>query len=510
MQPERAEAAEGGGPASRESITRFLPTGVALLLAIGEVPVVRGLIVPDPNWCYPFVVGDSYDWINNGLFWAGAHLRPSFRPPGLPLVIAVLARLGALPLLPVLNFAALGAVAVVLYHFLRERHTRLVACGAAVILFTNGFSQDHARYLMAEIYATAFLVAAAWAFHRAADAPRAYRAMGLLLGAGFLFHYAAVPAGIGFLAAMVLARRFDLRRRELWHGVFLAAIPAVLWLAVRAVYQQTHPDVGHPVERLLGFALGRESLRFYVIAGTALLGLALLPLYGSGLLRLVGDRALVRDRFRIAYLAPLVSLLGFFLLLYRWVDKRFLFYAFPFAVCLLAEGLELLVRYSRRNLAARAVAVAFAIVAFAWNCIQYPHYGIQFLALTPRDFLEVRAGWHLEGATLKRLHPTYAGSFTRGLFDFRSSPPACDLSTEEYRALPALRAALDARLAPGKPIGFFFGGSWPADGWSAVNRLSNEILRPVAPGMFASPAVALTLEPGKQELFRVGPYHVIR
>jgi hypothetical protein len=64
--------------------------------------------VSDLSWCYSYLTSDSYDWLNNGLYWAGEHVVPSMRPPGYPLLIAALWRLGCLSLLPACNFLALA------------------------------------------------------------------------------------------------------------------------------------------------------------------------------------------------------------------------------------------------------------------------------------------------------------------------------------------------------------------------------------------------------------------
>ena len=79
---------------------RLPPLLLAVFATLGALPVVRSLIVADLNWCYPYMTADSYDWISNGLFWSGKPILPSLRPPGLPLVIAGLSKVGLLSLLP--------------------------------------------------------------------------------------------------------------------------------------------------------------------------------------------------------------------------------------------------------------------------------------------------------------------------------------------------------------------------------------------------------------------------
>src|SRR5450759_2963241 len=189
-----------------EASRKRLP-GAILLVAggVGVLPVLRGLIVADLNWCYPYMTADSYDWISNGLFWSGKPVLASLRPPGLPFIIAALSKIGLLELLPVVSFLFLGLSTALLYLLLRERHDPWIAAAASWFFFANDTVQDLAKYVLAETYATPFLILAALAFVRAGQDLRWYPVMGGALGAAFLFSYAAVPAGVGLALAVVAA-----------------------------------------------------------------------------------------------------------------------------------------------------------------------------------------------------------------------------------------------------------------------------------------------------------------
>lgn len=77
--------------------------GLLSLLAVLQALVLASrLVYPDLNLDYPFMDGDSWDWIANGLRLAGQDVRSSGRAPLLPLAIALLERTGTLSWLPVL------------------------------------------------------------------------------------------------------------------------------------------------------------------------------------------------------------------------------------------------------------------------------------------------------------------------------------------------------------------------------------------------------------------------
>lgn len=493
--------------------------GLALL---GAFPVVRRLVVADLNLCYPYMTSDSYDWISNGLFWAGKPILPSLRPPGLPLVIAGLSKLDLLPLLPVVNFLFLGLSTAFLYLLLRERHDAWIAATACWFFFANDYVQDLARYVLAETYATPFLVLAALAFVRAGRNLRWYPVMGGALGAAFLFSYAGFPAGVGLALAVLAVRAEDVRSRELWKGAFAAAGVALVSLAARAWFHRVYPGAPrHDFEALLRPSL--SNLTFYAVSGIALLGLLLLPLYAWGGLRLLARDPASR-RYRAALFFTASTILVFLFFFYDWADKRFLVYALPFFTCALAEGLEGLRAYATRGPVPAIVSAVFLVACLLWNQIRYPSYGFFYLALTPQHFLEAarttksnfKTELHLTGARVVLLHETLASSFSGALFDPRSRPVPCPLADPALACLATLKSAADRLLGDGQPIGFRPPRDWPADTAASFIRLRNVFQRPILDpaaadislaGVEAAPGADFSRPPFEA---RCGPYVLVR
>ncbi len=501
---------------------RLPPLLLAVFATLGVLPVVRSLIVADLNWCYPYMTADSYDWISNGLFWSGKPILPSLRPPGFPLLIAGLMKVGLLPLLPVLSFLFLGLSTVFLYFLLRERHDAWIATTACWFFFANDCVQDLAKYVLAETYATPFLVLAALAFVRAGRNLRWYSVMGGALGAAFLFSYAAAPAGIGLALAVVAVRSEDVRSRELWKGALAATGMALAWLVIRAWFHRIHPDAPrHDFEALLRPTL--SNLTSYAISGVALLGLLLLPLYVLGGLRLLRRDAATR-RYRAALLLTVSAILVFVVFFYDWADKRFLVYALPFFTCALAEGLESLRAYALRGRIYTVVSAVVLAGCLLWNQIRYPSYGFGFIALTPERFLEasratrsnLKTELHLTGARVVRLHGTLASSFSRGLFDPRPRPAPCALADPAFTCLGTLKTVADGLLGEGQPIGFRPPRSWPSDRLVDFIRLRNVFQRPIVEPPVAEISLAgVEAVPGADFsrppfLARCGPYVLAR
>jgi hypothetical protein len=332
-----------------------------------------------------------------------------------------------------------------------------------------------------------------------------------------------VPATVGFGVALLVVSRGDLRRRELWAGLSAYAIVAGGWLVFRWSYYRGHSGgPRHGVEALLRPSLA--NVPFYVFATTALVGLVPLALYVAGGLRFVRSSP-PPPRWRAAVLGPLIALSLFWSFLYDWADKRFLLYALPFLVCFLAEGLTLLLDFRRNGTAAAAAAAGFLALALLWNQIRYPSYGFNFLALTPRDFLQAgltftpaqKAVLHLEGTQVVRPYGSFLESFSRGLFDPRRVDISCPVSDAGYSCLAVLKGEVDRVLSPGQPVGLRTPRGWPSDYWSSTQRLANEFLRPVVlpseaeillGGIEAVPAgMDLSRPPF---LARCGPYVLVR
>jgi hypothetical protein len=356
---------------------------------------------------------------------------------------------------------------------------------ASWLFFANDTVQDVAKYVLAETYATPLLILAALAFVRAGRDLRWYPVMGASLGVAFLFSYAALPAGVGLALAVLAVRADDVRTGRLWSGVLTAAVIVLGWFAVRVWFHRAHPDAPrHDFEALLHPTL--SNLGTYAIAGLAVLGLLLLPLYALGAARLlVVDPA--SRRYRAAAFGMAGTLLMFLLFFYDWADKRFLIYLLPPCACALAEGIEGLRAYAANGRLAAAVSAAFFVACLLWNQIRYPSYGLAYLALTPMHFLEatrtttptMKTELHLTGAQVVRLHETLSSSFSRGLFDLRLRPAPCELAIPAYTCLGTLKDAADRVLAAGQPIGFLPPAGWPADRLVDFIRLRNVLQRPV-------------------------------
>lgn len=472
--------------------SRSSPAALAILAlaVVGVLGVLPSLATADLNWCYPYMSPDSWDWMANGIFWSGTSIIASFRPPGLPLVIALLHRLRALPMLPYLNFAMLGLAAFLLHRLLRLRHSPLVAALAVLLFVSNGSLFGYSRYVMAEVWTLPFLIGAAIAFIRSAEQPRRYWLCAALLSVSFLFHYAGAVVGAGLGLAMLLYRRESFSTRWPWVALALATPLPTAWMLIRGLHNRSSAKV-HVIVDLVHPSL--DNLWYYAVVSIALVSLAALPLYVAGFARLFPWRGQRLSPWAQAVLFPLLSLALFFTLLYSWEDKRFLYYLFPFAVAVAAEGISTMLVFGRRG-RLRAVLVALGLaIALLWNRIPYPATSHTLLALSPRDFWDAAEG--LRTARMRSV--SAAGTLdlfaTDGFATFRNPPPTCT-NPREFAATHDLKEFVDGHLAPSESIALAGRDGSSTSYWIDSNRISIALERTVE-----KPATARFI------LRRVGP-----
>jgi len=292
--------------------------------------LVPALVYPDLNLDYPFMDGDSPEWIAAGLRLAGSDVRDPGRSPGLPLAIALLDRLGGLPWLPVALQILFHATILAFYGMAVRRVPRRAAFAVALALLLSHSLHGMSLQVMADVPASCLLFLAGCAFVRTR-----YLKSGLLGGLSALTQtaglLAAVPAGL----TVLVHRRRDLRSGWLWAGALLfLALPA-LWIAARLLgagslgstaarqWDLIEPDAG--------------SVLFYVWSLLSLLGIPGVLLLVAGLVP--AARAARHEDDQLFWLALFAVVAVFFVLVYGFDAKRFLVYLIWPAGLFMAEAL---------------------------------------------------------------------------------------------------------------------------------------------------------------------------
>jgi hypothetical protein len=318
------------------------------------------LLVSDLNVDYPFAAGDAWDWIANGLFYTGADVRFSARPPLVPLAMAGLAEIGALAWFPVVVQALWTATLLVLYRLLRSGFSAPVAAGSTLVVAASQTLNHLSLEVMADLPAACLLLLAVAALAAAAERPRRYLAAGGAAAAAYLAAPVGLAAAAAGAAAVALRRRRHLRQPALWAGAATVAAAVAGWALARRVLLGGEPPL-QVTWRLVRPHL--DDLDGTLWAAAVVVGWPALLLAVVGTLAAVRRVARRDDPGDLRLLALVAGLLplAFFALLYDFPDRRFLAYAVLPGAVLLAEGLAAVGRAVDR-LAARRRAGASATV----------------------------------------------------------------------------------------------------------------------------------------------------
>ncbi len=308
---------------------------LAALCLLDLLALLPGLVPRDLNLAYPFMDGDSHDWIANGLRLAGADVRYSGRPPLLPLAIALLDRLGALRLLPLLLHGSFLS-AVLVFHSLAARLVPRRAAFAAALALLACFSLGNlSLQVMADVPAACLLLFAVRAFVLAGEDRRRYLAGGLWAGLAALAQSAGVLWLSAAAATALVHRRRDLRSPWLWAGLLSPLALMLLGSAVRPPALGGAGGIAREQWRLLAPHGG--SAPFYLYSLASLLGLpGAVLLAAGGCLTLRGAR---RDAARFLAVTLFALLAIFFVFLYDYQAKRFVVYGAWLGGLFIAEAL---------------------------------------------------------------------------------------------------------------------------------------------------------------------------
>jgi hypothetical protein len=414
--------------------------GLLGLLAVLQALVLSvRLVHPDLNLDYPFMDGDSHDWIANGLRLAGHDVRSSGRAPMLPILIALLERAGALSWLPVLLVALFHGTVLAFYTLAARLSSRGAAFAAALALMVCHSLLGLSLQVMADVPASCLLFLAARSFLLAREEPRRY------LGAGLAGGLSALTQPVGILLAapaaltLVLRRRDHLKARTLWTGAALFAALPGLWIALRPAGGEA--DIPSRQWDLLSFHLG--SVPFY---GWALLSMLGLP----ACVALVAGLWIAVRKGEIFIVTLFAVLTCFFAFLYSWEAERFLVYPVWMAGLLIAMAL------------ARVPWIVWVIV-------------VAGAALPPAgEPLQIQRAWERR-APVARLDPELVRQDRSALYVYETTP-------DRYRTITRLGNALRKRVK-------VVPRSWlePWRGWMRMERLGKigeeDVYRVRLPGM---------------------------
>jgi len=457
--------------------------GVVVAAAVFLFWKASHLIYPDLAFTYPFITFDGFQWILDADFYLGKDVTTAFRNPGLPLVIAVLSKLGASRYLPLLTAALLGVFVLYLALLLvTERYRPWTVAVTVLLVVFNYTLQTTFDFVLADPWAMTLQLVAIYHLRRARDDPRQLFAFVAAAALSFHFQYAVACLTPAFLYCWFVEIRPAVKSRPHVDRIALVAVAFGLVLITPPfLYKWKH--FGDPFfSRVTQFALVRPhffGMPYYAVNLLAYFGLPAAAIAGYGFFKSVGRRG-----FSGFMSLSFLCWAAFWMFLYSWLDSRFILYAVPFVAVALAEGLERVDLPSLMSFRTQSLARALLGWALVPLALLYSLYdrGSPFAAnrlpITPQNALVFGvvpitnweanvtidvANWRLENVTdqipaltyLRRYYPERR----------RALQPA---AADELQELRRLRAAAENQLGPDVRIARC--GSVPDDYYSRMKR----------------------------------------
>src|SRR5438128_1222381 len=367
---------------------------MAVLVAAGAFLVWKAspLIYPDLAITYPFITFDGFQWILDADFYAGRDVTTAFRNPGLPLVIALLGKVGATRYLPLLTTALLAIFVLYLALLLmRERYRPWVVAVTVLLVFFNYTLQTTFDFVLADQWAMTLQLAAIYHLRRAKDDLRHLFAFVIMAALSFHFQYAIAWLTPAFLYCwFVEIRPADGPLRHADRIALAAVALGLVLVAPPFLYKWKH--VGDPLfSKVTQFGLVRPhffGMPYYAVNLLAYFGLpaAVVAVYGF-------FRSLGRSGFAGFMSLCFLCWAAFWVFLYSWLDSRFILYAVPFVAVALAEGLEridvpALMSFRTQTLPRALLGCALVPMALLYSLYDRGSpFAAQLLPITPQNAL---------------------------------------------------------------------------------------------------------------------------
>ncbi|RJP74840.1 MAG: hypothetical protein C4522_22280 [Desulfobacteraceae bacterium] len=296
------------------------------------------LFYPDLAFTYPFKSFDSYQWISDALLYAGYNIDISYRNPGLPILIALLMKIGFPNLLPVLSQLLLVVFFIYLTCFLRRYFEDGIVAVTILFFFFNFSIQTFFDYVLADQWAVTLQLIAIYYLSGVKENRLYLIPFVIFASLSFLFQFAVGFLLPAFVIYFIFECRHVIRNEKRFYALSFVTVclalaiiaPNLIYKWIRfgtPFYSQVNPF------QLVQFHL--FGIPYYGINYVSFFGLpvAVFSIYG------MFTSLAKRDIWILIHIGVLSSFL-FWILFYTWLDVRFLLYFLPFLPFYFANGLK--------------------------------------------------------------------------------------------------------------------------------------------------------------------------
>jgi glycosyltransferase involved in cell wall biosynthesis len=282
---------------------------------------------------YKYIIIDSYDWIANGVN-VFENKFISFRNPALPLIIKLLWHFNLMSLLPVINHIFLVAM---IYYIVRimdklEIKKYIQIYPLSIIIFNN-YINNYANYIMADLLAVTVITISFYYLLQ-----KKWKLSCLILGISSLFqNFGLLLLPVWMIYYVVETKQLHLRRiltvkfvKKAAVLTVIALLPNIPWFIYKLFIW------GDPlytkVKQFELLTLHFDTVLYYIVAFSSIFSIFSTLILLSGTIKNIAQKK-IREVY--IFIISIIYVLFFWVLLYNWATRRFLFYLIPFLIPLI-------------------------------------------------------------------------------------------------------------------------------------------------------------------------------
>ncbi len=320
---------------------------VSILTAIGVTLFIKYLLITPMVGdidgfldIYKFTYSDSFDWIANGVRFL-ENDSITFRNLGLPLIISILNRLGAIYLLPLINQGIFFLMISSIYYSVKSMTKNLrISLAIALLVFFNYSLNLGSNYILADFYAVAFIATSICFLIRnkwylsflSLTVSMLFQNFGYYLFILWILYY------IYLFRNQIIKSVKDLRNNL--YKLFIIFLPSILALLVILpwhLYKFLEFN-SFFYTKVTQFELIKPNIAntiFYIFNTHTFFGFVMIILLGLLLLSFFKHREILKNRQFIFLVSGFLITWVFWVHLYDWQDRRFLVYLTPWIYLIL-------------------------------------------------------------------------------------------------------------------------------------------------------------------------------
>lgn len=322
---------------------------------------------------YPYFFPDSWDWLSNGLYYAGDNTIMSYRPPIFPLLISLFYKTGLEDLIPIIGqlFSILSALGI--YLLSSKLYNKEIGIYATTLFLMSGYILGYSVFILADIITLSMMIFSFYFFVLGINNEKYFILSGVVSGLTFLTQYIGILIIILVIGYLLLNDNIRLvKKKEFIIGIIFYMLISSTWFIYRWLKfgDPFYSTVAHI--QLLNLHLNFDDIFYYIWGSVGFISIICIILATLGLL--------IEDFYKTNkfILFWILIIFSFFTFIYSWNDNRFIMYWTIPILFLSSSGLWKIKRINKS-----LFFILFVVSFLSIDMIRTPFYNASYIPLIP-------------------------------------------------------------------------------------------------------------------------------